>query len=146
MRVNHLKVWGVVMWVAVGSIAYADEPMPAKRVAAVKMVIGAMLRDASSAKYQNLFIGRDNTSCGEVNSKTAFGGYAGFVRFVISQDAAAIEVKEVTSDNAQQLLDFNKGWYEHCAPVGEESPEQAIAKIRAERAARAACVAAGNCN
>ena len=49
-----------------------------------RMAIGSMLRDPDSARFQDVTFRKRHglpVTCGEVNARNGFGGYAGFVRF-----------------------------------------------------------------
>jgi hypothetical protein len=63
------------------------------------------LKDPSSAQFRATFVARSSGSpvvCGEVNSKTGFGGYAGFQRFVSAGSVQAIE-SEMAADEMDVL-------------------------------------------
>jgi hypothetical protein len=50
------------------------------------------LRDPSSAQFRGLVLrSSGRIVCGEVNSKNAYGAYAGFVRFMSASDRYALE-------------------------------------------------------
>ncbi len=52
--------------------------------------------------------------CGEENSKTPLGGYAGFSRFIASQSTA-------TTEADMTLADFDQAWQQFC--TGVEGPK-----------------------
>lgn len=52
------------------------------------------LRDPSSAQFRDMFVGYYKDApvvCGYVNSKNAFGGYAGYQRFISGGDVQVLE-------------------------------------------------------
>lgn len=69
--------------------AYIDQLLVALR---------STLKDPDSAKFRNVVLKRDgistksggklNALCGEYNAKNSYGGYPGFSKFIISEDAA----------------------------------------------------------
>lgn len=63
-----------------------------------KLVLAALdmvrwgLSDPESARFRATFISPGGKAvCGEVNSKNATGGYAGFQRFIAARDKVAVE-------------------------------------------------------
>jgi len=54
-----------------------------KAVDSAKEMILSILKDPDSAKFGNVFLGRQGTMCGTVNSKNGFGGYTGAQVFTI---------------------------------------------------------------
>ena len=74
--------------------------------------IKAKLRDPESAQFRNVaFHSASGTplTCGEVNSKNAFGGYSGFERFIAAGDVLTV----VESEMADGEMD--KMWGRFCA-------------------------------
>lgn len=69
------------------------------------------LRDPSSAKFSDVYFhrGKDGvpTTCGKVNSKNAYGGYAGFQRFVSAGSAGMTFLEE-------EVKDFHVLWNKLC--------------------------------
>src|SRR5687768_16251772 len=65
------------------AILFKDREVPAflDRTAKVKEVVAAELSDPGSAQFRNIREVKPNNYCGEVNAKTALGGYAGFTTF-----------------------------------------------------------------
>lgn len=77
-----------------------------------KGAISARLKDPASAEFRNTFYsksGNVHMTCGEVNSKNSFGGYAGFQRFISAGDAS-------TSFLESDVKDFDVLWQKMCAP------------------------------
>jgi|GEM_PF-5437741 len=97
-----------------------DQDAWIKSSVVAKMKLRSILKDADSAKYQNVegypFITNDGTTlyyfCGEVNAKNSFGGYTGFSRFIATPVGATME----TSSS-----DFSTGWDQRCVGAGRES-------------------------
>jgi hypothetical protein len=67
--------------------------------AKVEALVGLMLKDPYSAHFRNLTLFNGNI-CGEVNAKTAAGGYAGFAPFLIMGDKVFIIDDSPTPDTA----------------------------------------------
>ncbi len=64
----------------------------AARVEALKSRLTASLSDPLSAQFRNLSLSFDDQFlCGEINGKNRFGGYVGFRRFAVSDNAEYIE-------------------------------------------------------
>lgn len=65
------------------------------------------LRDPSSAQFRNVekIVQPDGGTgvCGEINGKNAYGGYAGFTRFVVDGSRVLIEPSEVIITDADNL-------------------------------------------
>jgi hypothetical protein len=83
-----------------------------------KAELAAQLRDADSARYQNVGAYRYKVDsgppiylfCGEVNAKNAFGGYTGFQQFVAAPTIAGT----AEADN------FDQAWAKFCTDrIGE---------------------------
>lgn len=72
------------------------------------------LKDPDSAQFRNTFFHYGSSlvpvTCGEVNSKNSFGGYAGFQRF-ISGGSAEVSYLEGDMKNAEE---FSKVWLAFC--------------------------------
>ena len=60
----------------------------AERIA--KETILSMLKDPDSAKFGDVFVGRNGTMCGTVNSKNSFGGYTGAQVFTVDAEFVRI--------------------------------------------------------
>jgi hypothetical protein len=60
----------------------ADEPM--------KAAVADQLKDPDSAKFRKVAIVRGSV-CGEINAKNSMGGYVGYKRFMVVDDASAID-------------------------------------------------------
>jgi hypothetical protein len=61
--------------------AYAD--IPEQDMQALKSAMEDRLKDAESARYKDVRIGKDGiTTCGRVNSKNSYGAYTGYVPFL----------------------------------------------------------------
>jgi len=56
--------------------------------------VATSLRDPSSVQFRNVKRGADGLVCGEVNEKNAYGGYVGFVPFMVSDTAVIIASAE----------------------------------------------------
>ena len=83
-----------------------DEAQNASYIAFHQSRIKAMLSYPASAQFRGMFVSRAlgrPAVCGEVNSKNAFGGYVGFVRFVSGGDQQAIEGQNMREAEMDQL-------------------------------------------
>lgn len=49
---------------------------------AAKKALNKILKDPSSAQYQNVTVYKYGVVCGEINAKNSMGGYTGFTRFI----------------------------------------------------------------
>lgn len=71
-------------------------------ITVAKQAVERKLRDPSSAEYRGIRVLHSPNSaatvCGEVNAKNAFGGYAGFERFVSGGSASATVLEHEVSD------------------------------------------------
>ena len=67
--------------------------------------VSGLVRDPGSAEFRG-----QSGSCGEVNSKNAFGAYTGYQRFIAG--SAQLVVFERDSGVSEQ--DFRKMWNEFC--------------------------------
>lgn len=89
-------VMSVLMFVCLSGLTGCGK---VKEAVAQKKLLGLLkenLRDADSAKFRNVRIGKttydvaktkeDYAICGEVNAKNAFGAFTGFEGFVISDN------------------------------------------------------------
>lgn len=69
--------------------------------------VAAQLRDPSSAQFRAVEMIRQpdgrSVVCGEVNGKNAYGGYAGFTRFVVDGLRIEIEPTEVALTDADNF-------------------------------------------
>jgi hypothetical protein len=72
--------------------------------------VASLLRDPSSAQFRNVRHRVSETGanivCGEVNAKNAFGGYAGFQRFLYDAGTAKL-------DDGDEP-DFDQRWWKLC--------------------------------
>jgi len=74
---------GVFAQCAVFSLAFAaGTPASNDDLAALKIAMEDRLKDADSAKFKNVRIGKDKATCGLVNSKNSYGAYVGFEPFM----------------------------------------------------------------
>src|SRR5690349_15123955 len=60
-----------------------EQPEFLDRTAKVKEIVAAELIDPGSAQFRNIREVKPGNYCGEVNSKTPLGGYAGFKTFYV---------------------------------------------------------------
>lgn len=94
----------------------ACAPQPTReemQIAAVQEAVRAQLRDPQSAQFTNVRKSR-LAICGEVNSKNAYGGYAGAERFYgFSTDQQTVVVLQST---APTIAFFEEGWAKDCEP------------------------------
>lgn len=75
-----------------------------------KSTIENMLKDADSAKFENVFISFVSDSpvtCGTVNAKNSFGGYSGFKDFIAAKSAG---ISVVRGDGQMADSEFVKTW------------------------------------
>jgi len=79
-----------------------------------KDAVKALLKDSDSAKFRSVFFNfayldnqRIPVTCGEVNAKNSFGGFAGFEKFV---SAGKVELTYLES----QMSDFHVVWNKLC--------------------------------
>ncbi len=76
-----------------------------------KEAVRYLLKDPDSAKFRNVFFhkGPDGVpmTCGEVNSRNAFGAYAGFQHFISAGKPELTYLEE-------QVTDFAKTWKRFC--------------------------------
>ncbi len=90
---------------------------PAKALAWMERdqsTIEAMLKDADSAKFENVFISfmQDSpVTCGKVNAKNSFGGYTGFKEFIAAKSAG---ISVVRGDGQMVDSEFVKVWNAAC--------------------------------
>lgn len=76
----------------------------------VKEAVAERLRDPDSAQFRNIKSGERRgmfNVCGEVNGKNAYGAYAGYERFVASNDGKAIYLES-------QWPTFEVRWITDC--------------------------------
>ncbi|MCC4295856.1 hypothetical protein [Brevundimonas aurantiaca] len=78
-----------------------------QRIEAAQKRVASELRDPAGAEFRNSRI-KDGWVCGEVNGKNAYGGYAGFQRFVVGPDSVSLE--EITKDDAAARQYFEVLW------------------------------------
>ena len=114
----------VTLWVLLGffifNLATKDDgpPKPAGPLTAEekkwryeqlgKQKVSARLKDAESARWGEIFEGKQGPICGSVNAKNSFGAYPGFSRFV----AGSGEFVVLESDMAPG--EFERLWSSMC--------------------------------
>lgn len=82
----------------------------ASAIREAEQVVSAELRDPESAQFQSTKVSGDYV-CGEVNGRNAFGGYAGFGRFVVTPAGKAIlEPVGTNEDDALARQYFDVIW------------------------------------
>ena len=90
---------------------------PAKALAWMerdKATVEAVLKDADSAKFEDVYISfmQDSpVTCGKVKAKNSFGGYTGFTEFVAAKSAG---ITVVRGDGQMADSDFVKVWNAAC--------------------------------
>lgn len=87
------------------SAAQASDINEIKYQRVAREFVLANLKDPDSAQFRN-----QRGFCGEVNSKNALGGYAGFQRFI----AAGKEMVVFERDPALERGSFAQAWAEFC--------------------------------
>lgn len=92
------------------AILFKDGRTPAffDPTAKVKEIVAAELIDPSSAQFRNIRETKPGNYCGEVNAKTALGGYGGFTTFY------AFEA-ETTDGNRKWFATVGGLGASHCA-------------------------------
>lgn len=94
----------------------APPPSPyAALIAAGKANITTDLKDPSSAKFRNLFIGGEKALpalCGEIAAKNSYGAYTGFKRFYATTEKLLSEIEQPT-------VAFNTMYRKMCEPLQE---------------------------
>ena len=79
-----------------------------------KSSIEDILKDADSAEFRDVFISFYSDSpvtCGQVNAKNSFGGYAGFKDFIAAKSA---RIRVVRGDGQMQDSEFVQVWNTAC--------------------------------
>lgn len=79
-----------------------------------KSTVEAILKDADSAKFENVYISfmQDSpVTCGKVNAKNGFGGYSGFTEFIAAKSAG---ITVVRGDGQMVDSEFVKVWNTAC--------------------------------
>jgi len=79
-----------------------------------KSTVESMLKDADSAKFEDVFISFMHDSpvtCGKVNAKNSFGGYTGFTEFIAAKSAG---ISVVRGDGQMVDSEFLKVWNTAC--------------------------------
>lgn len=93
------------------------------QVDGAKDAAAAELRDPSSAQFREVEA-VDGAVCGEINGKNAYGGYAGFTRFYVT-DAGEVGVEENNTpmsgvveetDRLNRRTAFLRGYTAACFP------------------------------
>ena len=73
----------------------------------IKTLVGHKLSDPGSAIYQELrFHPRSGATCGRVNAKNKFGGYAGFSFFMVTSDNTVL-FAPTTEPGTETVAEFN---------------------------------------
>ncbi len=95
-----------LFWVVFGSVSQSAPDMEVQARQAVR----AALRDPDSAKFRDVRCGNSEETgpavFGYVNSKNAFGGYSGFVKFVSNGTTTLIEGRDPRIGDAWRALCF----------------------------------------
>lgn len=96
----------------------------------------SQLRDPSSAQFRNVekVVQPDGRTgvCGEINGKNAYGGYAGFTRFVVHGTRVLIEPSEVIisdADNLSANTEFLRLHTEVCLKAKTAALEAEMARL-----------------
>ena len=79
-----------------------------------KSTVEAILKDADSAKFEDVYISfmQDSpVTCGKVNAKNSFGGYTGFKEFIAAKSAG---ITVVRGDGQMVDGEFVKVWNIAC--------------------------------
>ena len=79
-----------------------------------KSTVEAILKDADSAKFENVYISfmQDSpVTCGKVNAKNSFGGYTGYKEFIAAKSAG---ITVVRGDGQMVDSEFVKVWNVAC--------------------------------
>jgi hypothetical protein len=79
-----------------------------------KSTVEAILKDADSAKFENVYISfmQDSpVTCGKINAKNSFGGYSGFKEFIAAKSAG---ITVVRGDGQMEDSEFVKVWNVAC--------------------------------
>jgi len=89
---NVIRIFAAVILLGglIGYVIYARGPS-AQSLA--ESAVRAKVKDPDSVQFRKIRYSDSTKSqvCGEFNAKNAFGGYAGFRRFVYHSDSVAIE-------------------------------------------------------
>lgn len=78
-----------------------------QKISAAEKRVAEQLRDPAGAQFRNSRV-KDGWVCGEVNGKNAYGGYAGFQRFVVGPDSVSLD--EITKENETAHKYFEVLW------------------------------------
>ena len=79
-----------------------------------KATVEAILKDADSAKFEDVYISfmQDSpVTCGKVSARNSFGGYTGFTEFVAAKSAG---ITVVRGDGQMVESEFMKVWNVAC--------------------------------
>ena len=106
--------------VAVGLSCVGCSSKDSKAIKAVESAVREQLRDPNSATFSNVRVVGGNIVCGEVNSKNAFGGYAGRQRFLGTVTGASAQADIFSADD-------DKG-----GPTLCDTHDQAVSTVNAE--------------
>lgn len=69
------------LWVGAVSPAFAEQADETD-LAGLRRAMDNHLKDAESARFKDVRIGSDGTTCGLVNAKNSYGAYAGYEPFL----------------------------------------------------------------
>ena len=92
----------------------ADKGKALAWMEADKSSIEEMLKDADSAEFRDVvisFYSDSPVTCGQVNAKNSFGGYAGFKDFVAGKSAG---IRVIRGDGQMKDSEFDKVWNAAC--------------------------------
>jgi hypothetical protein len=74
-----------------------------------KEILERDLRDPEATHYKDVFVSKTGDVCGRMNTKNAFGGYVGYVDFVVRAEGGAPLTLADTS-----RWTFAGAWDKHC--------------------------------
>lgn len=91
---------------------------------AYKKAFDTVLVDPKSVEYKNVFVYKDGTACGEVNSKNRMGGYTGFRAFIFNEDGGPDDkiLNLGEAENGAHRVDQSR-W---CTDIFDTREEKAI--------------------
>ena len=118
-RPAHRAAFAALSFLSIAACSGHVEDNYGKSVVVAKSKLIEMLKDPSSAQFQNVlafpFVTNDGTQvfyfCGEVNSKNGFGGYAGYQRFIATIEGAVVETDP----------SFQIGWSQRCSGTSRDA-------------------------
>lgn len=92
-----------------GDSGPSDSTLDSRARVQAQNSVKSLLRDGDSAEFRNLRVMKSESGgryvCGEVNSRNAFGGYAGYQQFVSVGQMTFLQ---------EQVSDFSEVWQEFC--------------------------------